>query len=154
MIRVLGLGNEILSDDAFGIVAAQQIQQLFPGEVEVGCTSAAGFDLIDYILNASHLIVIDTVLTGAAEPGTVYTLREGEVETVAGDSPHRIGLFEALAVARKLDLPAPQEVTILVVEAADCTTLGGAMHPAVQAAMPVVIKRVQEILRLLGIEAR
>ncbi len=154
MMRVLGLGNELLSDDAFGITAARQIERLFPGEVDVVCTSASGFDLIDDMLNASRLIVIDTVLTGTAEPGTIYELREGEVETVGGDSPHRVGLFEALAVARKLGLPVPQEVTILAVEAADCTTVGGALHPAVQAAMPVVVGQVEEHLRRGSVEAR
>ncbi len=146
-IRLLGLGNDILSDDAFGFVVAQQVRQLLSDEVEVVCSSAGGFHLMDDVLGASRLIVVDTVLTGAAEPGTVYVLREEDVQTFPGGSPHYVGLFETLALGRKLSLSAPQEVVIVAVEAADCLTVGGAMHPAVQAAVPVVVNLVQDVIR-------
>ncbi|MGD0012929.1 MAG: hypothetical protein ABSD56_00675 [Bryobacteraceae bacterium] len=41
-----------------------------------------------------------------------------------------------LALARQLSLDAPEEITIIAVEAADCHTVGGSMHPAVAAAIP------------------
>jgi hypothetical protein len=50
-------------------------------------------------------------------------------------------------LARKLLLPVPEEVVILAVEVADTTTLGGPMHPAVQAAVSVVVDAVREITR-------
>lgn len=145
-IRLLCLGNDILSDDAFGLVVAQQVRQLLSDEVEVVCSSAGGFHLMDDMLGASHLLVIDTVLTGGANPGTVYVLREEDVQTFPGGSPHYVGLFETLALGRKLSLSAPQEVVIVAVEAADYLTVGGAMHPAVQAAVSVVVNLVQQVI--------
>src|ERR1035438_2103763 len=40
-VRLLGLGNEILADDAFGIHVAREVQRRFPGQVEVVCSSAS-----------------------------------------------------------------------------------------------------------------
>lgn len=146
-IRLLCLGNDLLADDAFGFAVAEQIRGHAPAAVDVVQTSAAGFRLLDEVLNASRLLVIDTVLTGAAAPGTVYALHEEDLQAVPGASPHCVGLFETLALGRRLRLPVPEEVVILAVEAADCLTVGGAMHPAVQAAIPGVITYVQAVIR-------
>jgi Ni,Fe-hydrogenase maturation factor len=72
---------------------------------------------------------------------------ETDVESAFGGSPHYIGLFEALAAARRMGLAAPAEVDIIAVEGADCTTVGGSMHPAVEQAVPDVIGRVSSLLQ-------
>jgi hydrogenase maturation protease len=91
--------------------------------------------------------VIDTVVTGSADPGTVYVLEEGDISSVPGGSPHYIGLFETLALGRKLEMVVPDRLVVVAVEAADNMTLGGEMHPAVRAAVPVVVERVVELVR-------
>jgi len=139
-VRVLGLGNELLADDAFGILVAQEIQRLAPGQVEVVCTPESGFSLLDYVLGTPRLLVVDAIQTGRAEPGTLHEFAEGDVASAPGNSPHFVGLFETLALARKLGLPAPCDVRILAVEAADCLTVGGPMHPAVRAAIPEAVR--------------
>jgi hydrogenase maturation protease len=140
---VLCLGNELLADDALGAVVAGQLRQVLPAEAEVVFTSATGFDLLDEVVGVSRLIVVDTIETGTRPRGTVYLLREEDVQPVPGDSPHYIGLFETLKLGRKLQLDVPQEVIIVAVEPADCLTVGGAMSPAVQEAIPKVISLVQ-----------
>jgi hydrogenase maturation protease len=145
-MRVLCLGNDLLADDALGSVVAELIRQSVPPEVEVVSTSETGFHLLDYVLNTPRLIVIDTILTGAAAPGTIYVLEENDFTTAPGGSPHYIGLQETLALGRALDLLVPETVVALAVEAADCTTLGGAMHPAVRAAIPALLDKVRQML--------
>jgi hydrogenase maturation protease len=140
------LGNDLLADDAVGGVVATQVRQSLGDSVDVVFTANTGFSLIDHLLNARRLIVVDSILTGAAEPGSVLVLREQDAETVPGGSPHYIGLFEALALARKLDLPAAEEVVIVAVEAADLTTIGGSMTPALEAAVPGVVELVGSLI--------
>ncbi|KRT75853.1 MAG: hydrogenase maturation protease, hydrogenase 2 maturation protease [Armatimonadetes bacterium CSP1-3] len=144
--RVLCLGNPLLADDAFGAAVAAALPGCVPPEVEVVRSEVTGFGLLDDLLNTGRLIVVDTVQTETAEPGTVYCVREGDLRTAPGPSPHYVGLFEMLALARTLRLPAPQEVVILAVEAADCITVGGAMHPAVRAAVPLIVGQVASIV--------
>jgi hydrogenase maturation protease len=137
-IRLLGLGNEILADDAFGICVAREVERRFGHALEVVVSSEAGFNLIDKLLGASRLLVVDTIMTGKAKPGTIHVFEEDQMRAAPGQSPHFIGLFEVLAVARGLGLGVPRQVTIVAVEAADCSTVGGPMQPDVQAAIPIV----------------
>lgn len=137
-VRLLGLGNEILADDAFGIWVAREVERRFGHAVEVVSSSETGFNLMDQLLGASRLLVVDTIVTGKSAPGTIHVFDAGRVRPVPGGSPHFIGLFEVLAVARGLGMRVPREVTIVAVEAADCSTVGGPMQPDVRAAIPAV----------------
>jgi hydrogenase maturation protease len=138
-VRVLGLGNEILADDAFGICAANEVERRFGRVAEVVASSEAGFNLLDLLLDASRLLVVDTILTGEARPGTMHVYDADHWLPATGLSPHFTGLFEVLATAKELGLPVPRHVTVIAVEAADCFTVGGAMHADVQAAIPAVV---------------
>ena len=145
-VRVLGMGNEILADDAFGILVAREVQRRFGAEVDVVCSSASGFHLLDEVLGASRLLVVDTVVTGKAQPGTLQVFAEKDIRLVPGETPHGLGLFEVLGVARKLGLPAPEDVSIIGVEASDCFTVGGDIHPDVLAAVPRAVELIGHLL--------
>ena len=145
-LRLLCLGNEILADDALGIWVTSEVRRRFGARVETVWTTETGFDLLDRLEGASRLIVVDTIMTGQASPGTVHVFKEGDIRPVPGGSPHFIGLFEVLEAARQLGLRVPRTVTILAVEAADCSTVGGAMHPDVLAAVPAVADRIGRFL--------
>jgi hydrogenase maturation protease len=143
--RVLCLGNDLLADDAFGIEVAELIRTQVP-TVEVVEASVGGFHLLDYLQDVSRLVVVDSIQTGRSAPGTIYVLREDDVVSVPGGSPHYIGLFETLSLARTLQQPVPEEVIILAVEVADCTSMGAPLHPAVKAAVPVAARLVRGIV--------
>lgn len=145
MLRILCLGNELLADDAFGFAAAERIKRSFP-QIDVVATSDSGFHLIDYLTEISLLVVVDSIQTGNVPPGTLYVLRSSDMKSVYGPSPHYIGLLETLQLARELLLNVPKDVIILAVEAADCLTLGGAMHDAVKSAVELVTDLVAEIV--------
>ena len=142
-IRVLCLGNDLLRDDSLGSMVAAHVRQFAPANVEVLSTPETGFQLLDYALNVGRLIVVDTVVTGSAPPGTIYEIRDVDLKSLTGVSPHYVGLFEVLAVSRHVGLPAAEEVIILAVEAEDCFCIGKDMHPAVLAAVPGLIKMVR-----------
>jgi hydrogenase maturation protease len=152
--RLLCLGNDILADDALGIRAAERLRERMPGTVDVVTCMESGIRLMDYLVGVPRVIVIDTVQTGRVPPGTVLVLREEDVAFTPGTSAHYIGLFETLALGRKLELPVAREIAIIAVEASDCQTLGGEMAPAVRDAIPVVIARVEEICTSWGSQVR
>jgi hydrogenase maturation protease len=142
--RILCLGNELLADDAFGFVAKDQIKRRFP-QIDVIATSDSGFHLLDYLTDIDVLVVVDSIQTGNVPPGTLYVLRSSDMKSVYGPSPHYIGLLETIDLARELLFSVPKDVIILAVEAADCLTLGGAMHDAVKSAVELVADFVAEI---------
>lgn len=143
--RILCLGNELLADDSFGHVIAEQLRP-FAGEgTEIVSTPEAGFHLLDYVLETRRLIVVDSVLTGKAPIGTIYVLKENELNVVTGGSPHYVGLCEPLALARLLNLRVAEEVVIVAVEIADCTTVGGDLGAVLRAKVPEVIRIIRAI---------
>ena len=146
IVRLLGLGNEILADDAFGILAAREVARRFQGQIEVVQSSSAGYDLMDHLLGARRLLVVDTIVTGRARPGAISVFTADRVQPAPGGSPHFLGLFEVLAVGRKLHLDVPKEIIVIAVEASDCVTVGGPIHPDVQSAIPEVVELVGQFL--------
>lgn len=145
-VRLLALGNEILADDAFGFRVADEAERRFPGQFEIVRSSSVGFDLLDSLAGASRLLIVDTILTGSANPGAISVFRADRIRPAPNGSPHFLGLFEVLAVARRLSLPAPEETMVMAVEASDCTTVGGAMHPDVLSAIPKAVELAGRIL--------
>jgi hydrogenase maturation protease len=141
--RVVCLGNELLADDGVGPAVARRLRGRLPPAVQVVETPESGFALLDHLLDADVVVVVDAVTTGTAPPGTIHVVEDQTVRTVYGGSPHYVGLFEGLAIGRALGLPIPRQVTIVAVEVADSRTVGGPMHPAVAAAAD----RVAELIR-------
>jgi hydrogenase maturation protease len=145
-IRILGLGNDLLADDALGLSAAAELGRKFGNRVETVCSSTSGFDLLDDLVGASRLLVLDTWATGGAPPGTVFEVGEDDVATVPGGSPHYVGLFEAMRLARALGLAVPSEVVILAVEPEDVLTVGGPMSAAVSRSIEPLLDRASAIV--------
>lgn len=141
-IRVLCLGNDLLADDALGILVADELRRGGPPGVEILDTIEAGLALLDYLVGARRVLVVDTILTGSAEPGSIFEVAEGDLPILPGNSPHYVGLFEARALGRMLGLEVPDELEIVAVEGADCTSVGGAMDPRVREAIPRVLASV------------
>jgi hydrogenase maturation protease len=144
--RLLCLGNDILADDAMGILVAEKLRARLPKTVDVVSSMESGLRLLDHLVGVPRVVVIDTVQTGNAPPGTVYTLREGDIEYTPGSSAHYIGLFETLALGRGLDLPVARELVIIAVEASDCRTIGGGLTPEVEKAIPEVVRLAEELV--------
>lgn len=144
MLRILCLGNDLLADDAFGLVVAEELRRRFP-QLDVVSTTDSGFHLIDHVAGIQLLVVIDSIQIGKALPGSLYILRSSDIKSTFGPSPHYVGLLETLQLARELQIKVPKELVILAVEAADCLTLGGKMHEAVKSAIEPAVDLVAEI---------
>jgi hydrogenase maturation protease len=140
------LGNDLLADDAFGLAASEEIRRRFP-QLDVVFTTDSGFHLLDNLSEAKFILVIDCIQTGNHPPGTLYLLRSSDMKSSYGPSPHYVGLLETLQLARELLLNVPDDVIILAVEAADCLTLGGKMHVAVESAVGMAADLVAEMVQ-------
>ena len=143
-VRVLCLGNDLLADDGAGPEVARQLRRTLPN-LNVVATAESGLYLLDYIQGCDRLIVIDSIASAGAEPGTVHQLGEADLQTAPGDSPHYVGLLDTLAIGRNLGMRMPDTVVVLAVEAEDLTTVGGPMTAAVRQCLPHVIESVQEL---------
>ncbi len=140
---VVCLGNDLIADDALGPEVAARLRAR---EVEVLESWEGGLGLLDEVVGYERLIVVDTILTGSAPPGTVHVIAESELPAVPGAAPHAVGLFDALRLGRSLGLDVPGRVTVVAVEAGDLTGIGSPMTAAVREALDPVVRLVTELL--------
>jgi len=97
---ILGLGNPILTDDGVGIRIAKEISKKCKN-IAVVQASAAGFRIIDEIIGYDKLIIVDSIKTGKAKPGTLHKFSITDFEKILHlSSPHDISLFEAFEVVK------------------------------------------------------
>ena len=140
---VLGLGNELLADDAVGILAARDLSERLGAQADVVESSLSGLALLDLLIGYRRAIMIDAIHTGRASPGTITRLSREDLSRVLAPTPHYAGLPELFALARRLELEFPQELVIFAVEVEDPLTVGGPMTPAVRRALPGLVELVQ-----------
>jgi hydrogenase maturation protease len=147
-IVVLGLGNILHSDDGVG---PQAIGRLFrdprlPQDVSLIEGGTLGLELLPYIWDCTHLLVLDAVDVGKP-PGTLVRLSGAELNGLPGNSSvHQLGVSDLL-VALKVLARQPPTVVLLGVQPAN-TEWGTDLSPAVAAAMDSLLESaVHELCR-------
>lgn len=148
-VLLLGLGNDILTDDGVGLrVAAAMRQYLAEFEnLTVIQTAEMGLALLDFVVGFDDLMLVDAIQTRHAPPGFVHDLDGAELNLLPLVSPHFLGVGEVLALGRKLGLAVPKRVRIFAVEVEDPFTVGTQMTPALQSALPGIVDQVAAALR-------
>jgi len=141
--RVLCLGNEFLGDDALGYVVAEQLRCLLSSGIGVVSTSEGGLHLLDHVLGVDLLVVVDTIETNQAPPGTIHEFHDGELSRFPGSSLHTVGLFETLELAARLNCASPT-VTVFAVEARNSLVFGNPISSELRASIPAIVKMVQQ----------
>jgi hydrogenase maturation protease len=141
---VLGLGNDILTDDAIGLRVAAAVGGLVTGspDIEVKATTEMGLALLDEIAGREAVVLVDSVQTGEAPPGHIHEVSAEELSRILTTSPHFLGIGETLALGAMLGLEMPRHVRIFAIEVSDPFTLGTTMTPAVEAALAPAAARV------------
>lgn len=143
---VLGLGNDLLTDDAAGIFAARILKDRLGDRVDVRETAAAGMSLLEQFLGYDRAIVIDAIHTGRRQPGCVFDIDPSLFVPCTNPSPHYVGLADMFEVARSLDLDFPKDIRITAIEVEDPFTVGGTMTPAVREAIPRLADHVASLV--------
>jgi hydrogenase maturation protease len=132
---VLGLGNDLLSDDAIGVIAARELSEELAGEADVIESSLSGIALLDLLVGYKKVVIIDAIQLSHFPPGTVIELSLDDLRSVPSPSPHYAGLPEMLRLARELQLEFPGEIKVVAIEVADPYTVGGGLSPSVADAL-------------------
>jgi hydrogenase maturation protease len=137
---VLGLGNLIQSDDGVGLFALRRLEQdpRVPPDVSLVEGGTKGLELVPYVCEASHLLVLDSLEAGAPA-GTVLRVEGEDLRSLPGrGSAHQLALADLLVALRMLG-KEPQQTVLLGVQPAN-TDLGVQLTPSVEAAVPMLVE--------------
>lgn len=148
---ILGLGNDLLGDDAIGLRAVELLRGWEGSEIAVRAASQSGLYLLEHLQGYDDAIVIDSVI--GERPGTVRELQGADLRPVRVPSAHYAGLPEALALARDAGLQVPRRLRIFAVEMDAVQTIGSAPCAEVAAALPALVARVRQAAREWGYPA-
>lgn len=152
-ILVLGLGNTLMTDDAFGprLAGALAERYALPPGVTALDGGTLGLDLLPRLEGVEKLLILDVLEMGAA-PGTVFRLDGEEVPRAFANklSVHQMGVQDLLAVA-ELQGHLPAELVVWGVQPGS-VEVGLELTPAVAATVEAVLAGVADELRRWGVE--
>jgi len=149
-ILVLGVGNILLTDEGIGIHAVNALLQDYsiPDGVEVVDGGTSGMELLTFIAQAAHLIILDAVKSGQ-EPSTIIRLDGDEVPAFFRTkiSPHQVGISDVLAAAHLIN-EQPDNITLFGVEPASMALsmeLSEKVAPQVVRLIKLVVKELDKL---------
>jgi hydrogenase maturation protease len=151
-IAVIGLGNVLVGDDAFGPYALRTLAACYvaPEGVEFSDLGTPGLDLVPHIAGAGALIVLDSVKLDAPA-GTIRCFRKADLVArgpTPRTNPHQPSLADTLLLLELQGL-APSDVLLIGVAPGRYDT-GAPLSDAVRAAVPHAIDLVLAELQRLG----
>ena len=138
---IVCVGNRSRSDDAVGPIIADELLER-DLEVPVHLSGGEPGELLDLWRGKETVVVVDAVVTGRSEPGTVVVLNATTeaLPVVSHASSHGIGLPESIELARSLH-SLPTDLRLVGIEAGSLEA-GTELTPAVRAAIPEAIDRI------------
>jgi len=153
-ILLLGLGNELRSDDGVGIAVVREVLKRLSKEdgIDVKESPEMGMALLDYLIGYDDVVLVDSIQTGKVPPGSLHELEEKNLLVLHGASPHYVGISEVLALGRAIPLHMPERVKIFAIEVSDPFTISTEISSAVSESIPSTASRVIQYLEEISRE--
>lgn len=143
---VLGLGNELLADDAVGIETVRLLRQEIGEKVDILESSLSGLALLDALLGYEKAIIIDSVLMKDGNPGKIHEINPQDLGEAKAISGHYAGLPELFKLSEYYELDFPSHIKIFAVEVEDPYTIKEGISEKVKRAIPDLIKKIKSEL--------
>lgn len=154
--RIVGLGNDLLSDDAVGLEIARLVRQRLGhrDDIEFRESPVGGLRVLDDLLGCDRLVLLDAVVSSRLAPGAIGVWRWDEAAetfvpydewgvTLPLDdvrclgrryhSTHDTDVASTLGLAKRLGLPVPVSAFLVGVVVREVFEFGVGLDPAVAA---------------------
>jgi len=148
---VLGLGNELFTDEGIGIAAARHFGELSLPGIDVVDGGTLGIALLPTVAGRASVLVFDAVVASDAEPGDIVVLEADEVRrgTQILYSAHQLGINEVLVAAELAGSQRPNVAAVGLVPFSLETGYG--ITADAEERIPAMIERGLEILTAWGV---
>ena len=146
---VLGLGNTLNRDEGLGVYALKALQTRLAErapEVEFVDGGVLGLNLLPWVEEASHLLVLDAI-NARKDAGTLIELARDQIPLYTGIklSDHQVTFQEVLGLANFRGHLPPQ-LHMVGAQPADLS-VGVDLSPTITAMLPQILMRAEDILR-------
>lgn len=148
---ILGIGNEILTDDGIGprIVAELQKKE-YHKNIRFQNASIGGLEILELISGYQMVIFIDAIITRNGLPGTVYHFTPDDFkETLHLSNFHDANFLTALALGKKMNMSLPSCIHIIAVEIIEDHVFSTHFSPEIDLKFNDIVETVIKIIHKL-----
>ncbi len=150
----MGLGNTLNKDEGLGVHALELLQKHLAEcapDVEFLDGGALGLNLLPWVEEASHLLVLDSMISRFSLPGSVMELDKDEIPLYRNIkmSDHQITFQEVLGLAKFRDL-FPEHLHLVGAQPVDMS-IGYGLSPEIERVMPGILERAERVLNEWGL---
>ena len=150
---ILGLGNDILTDDGIGPRLVNDLAQVFHNpSVRFDIAGCGGLEIMEYIKGYKKVIFIDAIRTRNGKPGDVYYFLPSDFrETSHLSNLHDVYFLTALKLGNVLELDLPVDLHFIAVEIVEDMEFSEELTPQLMEKYPVIFdevyKKVSELIK-------
>jgi len=145
-ILIIGIGNDILTDDGIGPRLANDLNKnrLPPGIAIIQAT-LGGMELLELIRDYDVVIIIDALKSGMHQPGTVLCFVPKDFEeTLNLSNIHDIDFLTALELGKRTGMKIPSTITIIAIEIVEDRVFSKNFSPEIASKYPYILHQVQK----------
>lgn len=146
---ILGLGNEILTDDGIGPRLIRDLIQMVDNhEVKFDTACCGGLEIMEYIQGYDKVIFIDAIRNRNGKPGDVYYFTPADFrETLNLSNLHDISFLTALELGDTLNLGLTNDLHIIAVEIIEDMEFSEELTLILTQKYPDILKEVFTIIK-------
>lgn len=150
---ILGLGNDILTDDGIGPRLVRDLVQVFHNpSVRFDIAGCGGLEIMEYIKGYKKVIFIDAIRTRNGKPGDVYYFLPSDFrETSHLSNLHDVYFLTALKLGNVLELDLPVDLHFIAVEIVEDMEFSEELTPQLIEKYPVIFdevyKKVSDLIK-------
>jgi len=115
---ILGLGNDILTDDGIGPRLVHDLSQMINNKnVQFDTACCGGLEIMEHIKGYEKVVFIDAFHTPEGNPGDVFYFVPAEFrETSNLSNLHDINFLTALELGNTLNMDLPSDLHIIAIK--------------------------------------
>jgi len=145
-VLIIGLGNDLLSDDGIGMYIAEQLTTTF-NNCDVIAAADSGFGLLDYMYGYERVIIIDSIITGKKPVGTIHHFSAVDFSTFLPFSIHSTDIISILDYSRQCGFSVPNRIDYIAVEILDNQTFRESFSEVIERQKDQIIMNVGRQIR-------
>ena len=145
---VLGIGNDILTDDGIGHKLVNEIKsKSCSADIDFLNVFLGGLDILELIQGYEKVIFIDAIITRDGVPGTVYHFKPKDFkETLHLSNLHDANFLTALELGKKMGMQIPEDIHIIAIEIIEDRVFSDRFSPEIEKKMPGIFETVLNLI--------
>ncbi|MGA1864475.1 MAG: hydrogenase maturation protease [bacterium] len=144
------LGNPILKNDCIGIKIGSRLEKDLRTRRDIQICEFVGspLDLVTQFTGYKRIILVDSIITGTLDIGSVVVFKDDEILTCSGNPHyvHGVNLAEALALSKRLGILLPSHILLIGIEIGKADEFGGTLSDDLNSKMDDIYHNIYDII--------